>query len=125
MAAILLVSVWLVRLTVSDGMTVTLSGSILLDAAAVASSATTAAALLAKQLAARLPAHYVTWGFRVFAVAFLAAYRWFPQSWSNGITEAVLSHGLNAMSLSLTVGFIGAGVILTHLPSAPIRRLSK
>ena len=122
MAAILFVSVWLVRLTASNGMTVTPSGSILFDAAAVAISATTAAALLAKRLLARFPARYVTWGFRVCAVACLAAYRWFPQSWSNGVLEAVLAHGLTWTSLSLTAGFIGAAVILTRLPSAPITR---
>lgn len=121
MAAILFVSVWLVRLTASDGMTVTPSGSMLLDAAAVAISATTAAALFATWLLARFQTHYVTWGFRVFAVACLAAYRWFPQSWSNGIMEEVLSHGLTATSLSLTAGFIIAAVLASCLRRQPAR----
>jgi hypothetical protein len=110
-AAILAVSIWLLKLTAPPGMSVAPSGSMVLDAAAIALSAAAASALVARRLLARFSAGTVVWAFRLAGIGALAVYRCSPQSWSNWMVEVILTRGLNAICFSLTVCFIILGAL--------------
>lgn len=82
-----------------------LAGAILVSVAAAAAAASVVAAL--RQ---RLPAQTVRWGFRIFLMAALLAYQFLPPDSLLVWYGLAADHGLIAVALSWTAGFLAIGV---------------